>query len=158
MSLVLDLGERAGKKNKGEKKDNPRGAEERWEQGRDGGMTRTPAEALGVAPVVGKFSGGCFNLGLVTPEFQVRQEAKLVMEEQRDVRSVGDGLEVLLGSGKEAEHRKGKDWSAVLNGALHEAGPPRFIGVLYSSVLLSAVRSCQLGKAISGRSRVGRLR
>lgn len=50
-------------------------------------MTRTPAEALGVAPVVGKFSGGCFNLGLVTPEFQVRQEVKLVMEEQRDVRS-----------------------------------------------------------------------
>lgn len=29
---------------------------------------------------------------------------------------MGDGLEVLLGSGKEAEHRKGKDRSAVLNG------------------------------------------
>ena len=50
-------------------------------------MTRTSAAALGAAPAVGNFLGGRFNLGLVTPEFWVRQEVKLVMEEQRDVRS-----------------------------------------------------------------------
>lgn len=53
ISAVVDLGERTGRKNKGEKKDNPRGAEDRWERG--GGVTGTCEAAPGVAPAVHGF-------------------------------------------------------------------------------------------------------
>lgn len=53
ISVVVDLGGRTGRKNKGEKKDNPRGAEDRWERG--GEVTGTCEAAPGVAPAVDGF-------------------------------------------------------------------------------------------------------